>query len=43
MNLRRAAGLSGAIAIDDSALGQIVRRDLKIDAVAGKNLDAVAA
>ncbi len=39
----RAARFPGAITIHDAALGQIVRRDLEIDAVARQNLDAVAA
>ncbi len=38
-----AARLARAIPVDDPAFGQVVRRQLDIDAVARKNLDAVPA
>ena len=37
------ACFSGAIAIHDAAFGEVIRRKLDVDAIAGKNLDAMAA
>jgi hypothetical protein len=39
----RAARFSRTIAIDDASLRQIVRREFEIDAIPGKNFDAMAA
>src|SRR5208283_5778311 len=41
--LVRAASFAGAVAVDDSRLGQIVGRHFQLDSVAEKNLDAMAA
>ncbi len=38
----RAARFAGSVAVDDPAFGEVVRRHLEIDAIAGENLDAVA-
>jgi hypothetical protein len=38
-----AASLACAIPVDDAAFGEIVGRDLEIDAIARENLDAMAA
>lgn len=37
------ARFAGAIAVHDAAFGQIVRGDFYVDAIAGKNLDAMTA
>ena len=36
-----AAGLTGAVAVDDAALGEIVGRHLDVDPIARQHLDAV--
>ena len=41
--LNGSALFTGAMAVDDAALRQVVRRKLDVDAIAGKNSDAVAA